>query len=117
MTPEYEAEVIPGLEPFASDEIRGRFSAQVYRLDHSRAGVLRFRYGGQPARLHSLRSVIALYRIHSFDIPRPKALLGHQHFSRLLKILADKRPAFPAPAADNGHRRGGLKIFGDEPLA
>ncbi|MDE2946308.1 MAG: RNA methyltransferase [Chloroflexota bacterium] len=95
MTPEYEAEIIPGLEPFAIDEIRGRFPSQVRRLNHSRAGFLRFSYGGQPARLHSLRSVIALYRIHSFEIPRPKALLGHQHFTRLLKILAGAAQLFP----------------------
>ncbi len=95
MTPEYEAEVIPGLEPFAMDEIRGRLQSQVLGLQHSRAGFLRFRCGGEPARLHSLRSVIALYRIHKFDIPRPKALLGHQHFSRLLKIMAENAQLFP----------------------
>ena len=37
--------------------------------------------------MQSLRSVIAVYQIHKFAIPRPKALLGHEHFTRLLGIL------------------------------
>ena len=86
-TAHYEAEAIPGLEACAMDEIAERLDKRVSRLQVTRPGFLRFRYRGAPAALHELRSVIAIYALHRFDVPRPKALLGHQHFTRLTAIL------------------------------
>jgi tRNA (guanine6-N2)-methyltransferase len=76
----YEAEVLPGLESFAAtalDRIEG------VRVLESSSGKVPFEYGGDPARLADLRTVGAVYRVLTFPVPRPKALLGHQHFSAL----------------------------------
>jgi tRNA (guanine6-N2)-methyltransferase len=37
--------------------------------------------------LFRLRSVVAAYLIVTYDVPRPRALLGHQHLTRLLTTL------------------------------
>lgn len=86
-TGRYEAEVIPGLEAVAGDELAERFDKRVSRLQAPRPGALRFRFRGAPAALHGLRSVVAVYQAHHFAVPRPKALLGHEHFTRLTRLL------------------------------
>ena len=87
MLNEYEAEVIPGIEATAIHELRSQPAVQSVR--QTRPGFIRFAVDGTSAGLAARRSVIALYRIHRFPVPRPKALLGHQHFSRLVAILED----------------------------
>lgn len=84
---EYEAEVAPGIEEFAKRELRATLGNKLTWMRLVRAGFLRFACRGQPARLNRLRSVIAVYAVHHFDIPRPRAFLGNQHFSRLCEIL------------------------------
>ena len=94
---DYEAELMAGLEDVAARELAALplgLSRPAHRL---RPGFLRFSYDGDPAALSQLRSVIAVYRIHHFDIPRPKALLGHQHFTRLACRLRDAKAAFSSP--------------------
>ncbi|MCY4018369.1 MAG: methyltransferase domain-containing protein [Chloroflexi bacterium] len=56
-------------------------------LETLRPGFLRFRFAGDSRLLLTLRSAIAAYSVHRFEIPRPKALLGHQHLTRLIGIL------------------------------
>ena len=97
-----EAETIPGLEDFASDELLERFGERVSRLRCVGPGCLRFRYRGDPAALLSLRAVIAIYQIHHFAIPRPRAWLGHEHFTRLCEILRQTATRFPAPPLSFG---------------
>lgn len=96
---QYEAEVITGLEAFATDELR-RVSTS--RIRQSRAGFLRFQFVGDESALLSLRSVIAIYRIHSFPIPRPKALMGHEHFTRLVGILRATAQRYNKPPQSIG---------------
>lgn len=105
----FEAEVIPGLESFAIEELRSRLGAKVDRARTLRAGFIRFRYRGQEQDLRLLRSVIAVYRVHQFPIPRPKALLGHQHFARLTKILADASQSFASPPRSLGIGAAGAR--------
>ncbi len=99
---EYEAEVIPGLEALAIDELRQLPAGALFKVRHSRAGFLRFRFAGDESALQCLRSVIAVYRIHNFAIPRPKALLGHEHFTRLLQILRAAAQCFGSPPLTMG---------------
>ncbi len=94
---QYEAEAIPGVERFAMAELRRKLGAAISEIHLMRPGFLRFYYGGPAQRLAALRSVTAIYRIHDFDVPRPKALLGHRHFARLMRILGETAAAFPAP--------------------
>ena len=100
--PKFEAELIPGLEAFAIDELLSRFGSEVSQVDHSRPGFIRFRFGGSHEQLRALRSVVALYQIYHFAIPRPKALLGHQHFARLKRILSATSRSFSHPARTLG---------------
>ena len=50
----------------------------------ARAGALRFRYAGNPFQLLKLRTVQAVYSVRYYRVPRPKALLGDEHFKALL---------------------------------
>lgn len=74
-----EVDVLEGLEDLAAEELGDRLGEQM-RPGASRAGALRFRYSGELARLLELRTVLAAYLTHTFEIPRPKALLGNQEF-------------------------------------
>ena len=97
-TSEYEAEVIPGLESIAMDELREVCAGEICAIRQTRAGFVRFQFSGSVEMLSSLRSLIAIYEIHSFAIPRPKALLGHEHFTRMTQILRAAAAGFrPAP--------------------
>lgn len=82
-----EADVLEGLEDFAADELIERLGARV-RLGDVRPGAVAFTYQGDLGALLGLRSVLAAYLVLHFDVPRPKALLGHQHFERLLGAVA-----------------------------
>jgi tRNA (guanine6-N2)-methyltransferase len=85
---EIEADVLEGLEQVAQAELSQRFGRRV-RLDGiTRPGALRFGYTGSLAELLELRSVVALYLVQHFAIPRPKALLGNQQFGELAGAIA-----------------------------
>ncbi len=88
---QYEAEVVPGIETIAMAELREVLGGGLCEARRKRPGFVRFAYGGLPARMSELRSIIAIYGVHAFAIPRPKAMLGHQHFRRLSQILHDAR--------------------------
>jgi tRNA (guanine6-N2)-methyltransferase len=75
-----EADVIAGLEPFASAEIAQRGGRHIRVV---RKGVLAF----SATRLYpllDLKTVLSVYRVLQFDVPRPRALLGDQHQRTLL---------------------------------
>ncbi|WP_291426437.1 methyltransferase domain-containing protein [Deinococcus sp.] len=76
----YELEVLPGLEQVAETELAG---VALARDIHG----LRFWYPGDPERLTRLRAAVAVYRVHSWDVPRPRGLLGNQQLGELLSYL------------------------------
>jgi len=80
---ECEADVLEGLEDFAYDELSARLGQRVRFGEPERPGTLRFSYSGDLAALLALRSVVAVYLVEYFDIPRPKALLGNQQIGQL----------------------------------
>jgi tRNA (guanine6-N2)-methyltransferase len=89
-----EAEVVEGLEDIAAEELL-RYS-NVHPLVQG-TGYLKFELWGAVNVLHRLRSVEALFLVEQFDVPRPKALLGHQHFERIVRqiqtaISSNKQP-------------------------
>ncbi|MFO7168676.1 MAG: RNA methyltransferase, partial [Chloroflexota bacterium] len=94
----FEADTLPGLEEFGAAEIAGRLGGRARFLRSERPEELRFTYAGDPRALLALRSVVAVYRSLAFDVPRPKALLGHQHFERLAAAIEDVR-ALHSPGA------------------
>src|SRR5262245_21238261 len=94
---ELEADVLEGLEHFGRAELHDRDN-YVKFTDVSRTGALRFWYGGQLSALLDMRSLIAIYLVQRFAVPRPRALLGHQHFTALLNQIATVRALAPASA-------------------
>ncbi len=83
---EVEFDVLEGLEPYALEEIRvccGCACSPVALYP----GRIRVRFTGDLHVLFRLRSVVAAYLIVTYDVPRPRALLGHQHLTRLLTTL------------------------------
>ncbi|HEU4326092.1 MAG TPA: methyltransferase domain-containing protein [Roseiflexaceae bacterium] len=94
----YEADILEGLEPFATDELRALAGPSLELAREQRPATLRFRYAGDPDRLLDLRSVVALSLVHAFPVPRPRGLLGHQYFTTLVQMLEQARSLW---AADN----------------
>jgi tRNA (guanine6-N2)-methyltransferase len=82
---EYEAEIAEGLLPIASNEIATMLGKSGSLFKTHRADSLPFRYEGNFQNLLRLRKVLAVYRLLHFDVPRPKALLGHQHFQQIIE--------------------------------
>jgi len=80
---EIEADVLEGLERIAQAELSERFDERVRFAGATRPGALRFSYAGDLADLLRLRSVVAVYGVQYFAIPRPKGLLGNQQFGEL----------------------------------
>ncbi|GGN38278.1 methyltransferase domain-containing protein [Deinococcus daejeonensis] len=79
---EYELDVLAGLEDVAATELSGVPLARDVRG-------LRFWFPGSPERLTRLRSVVAVYRIQTWDVPRPRGLLGNQQLSELTAYLRE----------------------------
>lgn len=107
--PVFEAEVIPGLESFAIDELNRKFGAKAAQVSHARAGFIRFRFSDRAQLLLGLRSIIAVYQVHCFAIPRPKAFLGHEHFARLTRILSETAQSFARPPRTFGISAAGAR--------
>ncbi|MEZ4863817.1 MAG: methyltransferase domain-containing protein [Caldilineaceae bacterium] len=84
----YEAEIAAGLEPVAYQELRQHLGAGLQLLSplasQVHSGVLRFQYSGDVRRLLQLQTVLNLYWLGSYAIPRPKTLLAQEHFTRLV---------------------------------
>ena len=102
-----EAHVAIGLESIAIDELRRRFPKHV-KLVPTPAhkpnalrypyGAIRFAYTGDLRALLLLQTVLVVYLVHHFPVPRPKALLGDEHFRVLLAQIAAVRALLPARA-------------------
>jgi len=81
----YEPDVPTGLETLAAAEIEAL--PQIYSVQK---GVGAVRFQRPETRLNNvqqLKLVTAVYLSQVYPVPRPKALLGHQHFQGLLKQI------------------------------
>ena len=89
-----------GLEPIAREELRDRYgdAVQLRRPAHGRreAGIVRFDYRGDLRALLRLRTVLAVHLVRHYALPRPRALLGDEHFRALLHQIATARALSPA---------------------
>jgi ubiquinone/menaquinone biosynthesis C-methylase UbiE len=93
-----EAEVIPGLEAIATAELARRFRRRVAVLPQRKEGLLPILYDGDLHALLDLDTVLAVYGLRHFSIPRPKALLGHAEWTTLLSMIEVVR-ALHSPTA------------------
>jgi tRNA (guanine6-N2)-methyltransferase len=85
----YELEVIPGLAALAQAELNEQVGRRARVMPSAREDRVRFSYTGEPSQLLRLRRAVAVYRIRRFEIPRPKALLGHQNLGRLTGLIEE----------------------------
>jgi SAM-dependent methyltransferase len=87
----YEAEVLVGLERFAVAELM----PLAQRVSSDRPGAVWFEYEGDLRALRRLRTITAIYAAGVFDVPRPRGLLGHQHFAQIVaavRYVIDSHP-------------------------
>ncbi len=91
----YEVEVLPGLEELAEREIRRRLP-EANVPGRPAEGRILIRYDRDPRRLNALRTVVAVYRLEWFDVPRPRGLLGHQNLQRIVGVTRDVLGMYPS---------------------
>ncbi len=94
-----EADVAQGLEEIARQELRAKLGARVtlrqLPADQTPAGVVQFTYSGNLRALLALKTAQAVYVMKHFAVPRPKALLGDEHFRAVLSLIALARSLNP----------------------
>jgi tRNA (guanine6-N2)-methyltransferase len=96
----FEAAVVDGLEPVAAQELNHRFGDQVSQFYPAGQypGTLQFAYGGIPHNLLALKTVLSLFWVMRFRVPRPRALLGHQALQLLFERSDEIRRFWPKSA-------------------
>ena len=97
-------DVLPGLKPFACKEVTEHLGKRVVFLPSDDPASIFLRYAGDPRDLFSLRTIVAAYLVQSFPVPRPRALLGHQHYHLLLQKIEEVCRLHPP------HTFSGLRI-------
>lgn len=83
----FEAEFAPGLLSVVREEIQTCIGNEGHIIKSHRNDSLQFTYNADIKQLLQLRTVIAIYAVLQFEVPRPKALLGHQHFHHLTDTI------------------------------
>jgi tRNA (guanine6-N2)-methyltransferase len=96
-----EADVVAGIDDIAYVELGDAFGARLqfrHEVGRDLPGSLRFSYAGDLRQLLLPRTVQAVHLVLTFPVPRPRALLGDEHFRALLAATALVRDLQP-PAA------------------
>lgn len=88
----FELEFLQGLRPFVLKDLKAYKGATVRAQGED---ALQLSYGGKLSDFFKLRYVVAVYLKTSFDVPRPKALLGDEHFRRLVAAIDRVRSLQP----------------------
>jgi 23S rRNA G2445 N2-methylase RlmL len=92
-----EAEVAPGLEEIAQQEIAFRLGerASFPRKWMPAPGAISFQFTGGLRAMRHLHTVQAVYTVRHFAVPRPRALLGDQNFRKLMTHISFVTDAMP----------------------
>lgn len=93
----YELEVTEGLESLARAEAEQRLGVGLQMT--AGKGWLRFHTSVRPAAITRLRLAESAFAVHTFAVPRPRALLGDEHFRRLCATITAVIAGYPEPAA------------------
>lgn len=92
-----------GLDSFVADELASKLGRLGYRIEEqTKPGRMSIRYSGPAEPLLSLRSAVAVHLVEHFAVSRPRALLGHEHFNRLIGAIGK---------VVGLHPRGSFKTF------
>ncbi len=81
----YELEFAAGLSEIVRSEVQQKLGLSIQPKSKD-DGYLRLNID-HPAKLHQLKTINSVYLCLYFDIPRPRALLGHKHFTRLINHI------------------------------
>jgi SAM-dependent methyltransferase len=86
-----ELELASGLEAVVWEELQRKLGHAATLLHplakQADSGALPLRYGGDLAALNSLQTISSAYLVCPFAVPRPRALLGDQHYRQLLQNI------------------------------
>ena len=94
----YEVETVSGLEEYARREIRRRLGKAAQIVGTQIEGRVSLQYNGGIRRFDEFRTAVAVHRVEEFAVPGPRALLGHQHLTRLLAAIQSVLDARPGAA-------------------
>ena len=89
-----EAEVAEGLDEYARDEI-GRLGDAVRLYRRAGRDGIRFDYDGNLRDLLRLQTILAIYTVRAYPVPRPRALLGDEHLRTVLAQIQTVLGAHP----------------------
>jgi 23S rRNA G2445 N2-methylase RlmL len=92
----YEIETTEGLEFVTQQELAPFVQKKVVSDIYIEKGAIEC-VCHDPRTLLQLKTAVAVYITDYYDVPRPKALLGHEHFSRLLNTIEFVRRQIPNP--------------------
>ncbi len=95
---DYELEVIPGVEEVVEGELRATLGQVVRVVGRPRPGRIAIQYAGDASTLNRLRTIVAVHAVETFDVPRPRALLGQTNLTRLLAALGCVLARYPRSA-------------------
>ena len=98
-----ELETAEGLENIALDELLSRYGERIITRPILERGVIRVGYVGNLGGLLALKTVLAVYLLETYDIPRPKAFMGHQHLTKLTEQIKKVRELSPHNAYTTIH--------------
>jgi tRNA (guanine6-N2)-methyltransferase len=79
----YELEVAPGIETIVQEELLSLLGTRMQILSVQKGGI-QFTTDVDSNRLKTLKTVNTVYRLLTFLVPRPKALLGHQYLKQII---------------------------------
>lgn len=82
-----ECEVLDGLKPITEREVLQVFPQQARILPNKNRAMVLFEFLGKLEDLDNLRTVVAGHVVHSYPVPRPKAFLGHAHFTKMCQQI------------------------------
>ncbi len=77
-----EIEYLAGLEDFVQKELR-----PYGRISQIKKNSLRLMYSSDLNKLSNLKTIVAAYLVVHFEIPRPKAILGQENFTKLISEI------------------------------
>jgi len=107
MKPEiyFEFTTAEGLETVAVAELRHRFGEQlqIFYPPERFPGTVQFAYGGRISNLLQMKTVLSPFWYLRFQVPRPRALLGHQALTLILEHISQIRALWPKNAFNSFH--------------
>lgn len=91
----WEAELIDGLKPFALQELQTVLDKELTLHFSANPEQIPFSFAGTLPTLNQLKTVLSIYLCQTHPVPRPKGLLGHQHFQAILRQIEFVRQQQP----------------------